>query len=126
MHGEFKKDYEPYQTMGPLCGVFDQRAAEALVHHADTLGFDAISAGGIISWLMECLAEGDLKPEEIGIDGIPVFTAENFRVVEDSLHNSQIGMQIINQIVTDDGKINLNEGARKFPVIWLGRKERRY
>jgi glyceraldehyde-3-phosphate dehydrogenase (ferredoxin) len=100
--------------MGPLCGVFDQRAAELLVHHADTLGFDAISVGGIISWLMECLAEGDLKPEEIGIDGIPVFTAENFRVVEDSLHNGQIGMQMLNQIITDNGKINLNEGARKF------------
>jgi len=114
MRGEFKKDYEPYQAMGPLCGVFDQRAAELLVHHADTLGFDAISVGGIISWLMECLAEGDLKPEEIGIDGIPVFTAENFRVVEDSLHNGQIGMQILNQIITDNGKINLNEGARKF------------
>ena len=39
MNGEFKKDYEPYQTMGPLCGIFDQRAAEKLNHHADTLGF---------------------------------------------------------------------------------------
>ena len=28
MKDEFKKDYEPYQAMGPLCGIFDQRAAE--------------------------------------------------------------------------------------------------
>ena len=34
MNGEFKKDYEPYQTMGPLCGIFDQRAAERLNHRA--------------------------------------------------------------------------------------------
>ncbi|MHC4582100.1 MAG: aldehyde ferredoxin oxidoreductase C-terminal domain-containing protein, partial [Planctomycetota bacterium] len=46
LHGEYKKDYEPYQTMGPLCGVFDQRAAEKLTHHADMYGFDAISVGG--------------------------------------------------------------------------------
>ena len=37
MRDEFKKDYEPYQTMGPLCGIFDQRAAERLNHHADAL-----------------------------------------------------------------------------------------
>jgi glyceraldehyde-3-phosphate dehydrogenase (ferredoxin) len=46
MRGEFKKDYEPYQTMGPLCGIFDQRAAERLNHQADMYGFDAISVGG--------------------------------------------------------------------------------
>jgi glyceraldehyde-3-phosphate dehydrogenase (ferredoxin) len=28
MRDEYKKDYEPYQTMGPLSGIFDQRAAE--------------------------------------------------------------------------------------------------
>ena len=43
MREEYKKDYEPYQTMGPLCGIFDQRAAEKLNHRCDTLGFDAIS-----------------------------------------------------------------------------------
>jgi glyceraldehyde-3-phosphate dehydrogenase (ferredoxin) len=42
MRGEFKKDYEPYQTLGPLSGIFDQRAAEKLNHHADMYGFDAI------------------------------------------------------------------------------------
>lgn len=114
MQGEFKKDYEPYQTMGPLCGVFDQRAAEMLNHQADTLGFDAISVGGILSWLMECLAEGDLKPEELGVDDIPVFKPEGFKVIEDSMHNGKIGMQMLNQMVTDNGKINLKEGARKF------------
>ncbi|MBP7434038.1 aldehyde ferredoxin oxidoreductase, partial [bacterium] len=45
MNGEFKKDYEPYQTMGPLCGIFDQRAAEKLNHHCDAMGMDAISGG---------------------------------------------------------------------------------
>ncbi|MDO8897307.1 MAG: aldehyde ferredoxin oxidoreductase N-terminal domain-containing protein, partial [Bacteroidales bacterium] len=66
MNNHFKKDYEPYQTMGPLCGVFDQRAAELLNQKADTYGFDAISVGGVLSWLMECLSEGLIQPEEIG------------------------------------------------------------
>ena len=58
MRGEFKKDYEPYQTMGPLCGIFDQRAAERLNRHADACGFDAISVGGVLAWLMDCLDAG--------------------------------------------------------------------
>lgn len=66
---EFKKDYEPYQTMGPLCGIFDQRAAERLNHHADMYGFDAISVGGVLAWLMECLSGGLLTPEELGVKG---------------------------------------------------------
>lgn len=33
MNGIYKKDYEPYQALGPLCGIFDQRAAEMLAGH---------------------------------------------------------------------------------------------
>jgi glyceraldehyde-3-phosphate dehydrogenase (ferredoxin) len=114
MNGKFKKDYEPYQTMGPLCGIFDQRAAEMLNHHADTLGFDAISVGGIVSWLMECLHEGLLVPADLGINEKPVFTTEGFRVVEDSLHNAKLGIALLDQMVSEDGKIDLSQGARKF------------
>jgi glyceraldehyde-3-phosphate dehydrogenase (ferredoxin) len=114
MQGKFKKDYEPYQTMGPLCGIFDQRAAELLNHHADTLGFDAISVGGILSWLMECLHLKFLSPEELGVDSSPVFEPEGFRVVEDSMHNAKLGVALLNQMVAENGKINLLEGARKY------------
>jgi glyceraldehyde-3-phosphate dehydrogenase (ferredoxin) len=54
---EYKKDYEPYQALGPQCGVFDQRAAEQLNHFVDALGIDAIQMGGTVSWLMELIAE---------------------------------------------------------------------
>jgi glyceraldehyde-3-phosphate dehydrogenase (ferredoxin) len=43
---------------GPLCCIFDQRAAEQLNHEADRLGLDGISAGGILAWLMDCMDEG--------------------------------------------------------------------
>ena len=114
LKGKYKKDYEPYQAMGPLSGIFDQRAAEKLTHHADMLGFDAISAGGVISWLMECLSEKLLTPEEIGIKNYPVFTTKNFDIVSDSMHNAEIGVAILNSIIHKRGIINLEQGARKF------------
>ncbi|MFO8023272.1 MAG: aldehyde ferredoxin oxidoreductase N-terminal domain-containing protein [Perlabentimonas sp.] len=114
MNGKYKKDYEPYQTMGPLCGIFDQRAAELLNHHADSLGFDAISVGGILSWLMECMVDGVIKPEELGVKDVPVFKIEGFRVVEDSMHNAKIGMALLDQMVKENGVIDLSKGARKY------------
>ena len=114
LHNEHKKDYEPYQTMGPLAGVFDQRAAEKLTHRADTYGFDAISVGGVLSWLMECLDTGLLTPDELGVTERPAFSAEGFDVVADSGHNAQVGIELLDSIVQRRGILNLNEGARKF------------
>lgn len=114
MNNEFKKDYEPYQTMGPLCGVFDQRAAERLNRKADSAGFDAISIGGVLSWLMECLDEKLLSPHELGVDKVPVFSPDGFRVVEDSNHNADLGVQLIDSIIERRGIMDLSEGARKF------------
>ncbi len=122
LNHEFKKDYEPYQTMGPLCGVFDQRAAEKLNQKADSLGFDAISVGGVLAWLMECLHEGLIKPKELGIKEKPVFSPEGFDVVKDSAHNAGIGIALLEEMVREDGKINLREGARKF-ARHLGREK---
>ncbi len=113
LNNEFKKDFEPYQTMGPLFGIFDQRAAEVLNRRADTLGFDAISIGGVLSWLMECLHENLLDPEEIGVKSKPVFSTENFDLERDSMHNARLAIDLLEEIAADKGKINLKEGARK-------------
>jgi glyceraldehyde-3-phosphate dehydrogenase (ferredoxin) len=113
MNEEYKKDYEPYQTMGPLSGIFDQRAAEKLNHKADALGFDAISVGGFISWVMDCVDKGFLTKEEAGISTIPKFTCENFDLVKDSEHNADIGIEILNAIIGRKGEMNLTEGWRK-------------
>ncbi len=113
MNGKFKKDYEPYQTMGPLCGIFDQRAAELLNHHADRLGFDAISAGGVLSWLMDCMNEGSLTPGELGVEETPKWNVEGFDLVDDSLHNARLGVALLNEMVKPESKIPLLLGARK-------------
>jgi len=114
MRDEFKKDYEPYQTLGPLCGIFDQRAAEKLAHHADMYGFDAISAGGVLSWMMDCLSEKLLTPDELGVSMYPVFSPEEFSIVTDSMHNSELGVELLDSIIEKRGIIDLSEGARKF------------
>ena len=112
MRAEYKKDYEPYQTLGPLCGIFDQRAAELLNHKADAYGFDAISIGGVLAWLMECLAEGHLEPEDLGVTTRPVFKLDGFRVEADSQHNAELGVALLEGIIERRGLMDLSEGAR--------------
>jgi glyceraldehyde-3-phosphate dehydrogenase (ferredoxin) len=113
MRDEFKKDYEPYQTMGPLSGIFDQRAAERVNHHADRYGFDAISVGGVLSWLMECLAKGYLSRQELGVTTEPAFAPQGFSVETDSARNAEICVQLLDGIVAKRGLLNLEEGPRR-------------
>lgn len=114
LNNHYKKDYEPYQTMGPLCGIFDQRAAELVNQKADSLGFDAISVGGVLAWLMDCVAEELIKPEELGLKDKPRFEMEDFDLVEDSMYNANIAMMLLDEMAKESGTINLGEGARKF------------
>jgi len=113
LNKEFKKDYEPYQTMGPLCGIFDQRAAERLNRHADAAGFDAISGGGVLAWLMECLHDGLLKPGDLGVASLPRWDAEKFDLEADSAHNAHLGVELIDSILRRRGLLDLSLGARK-------------
>jgi len=117
MNGIYKKDYEPYQTMGPLCGVFDQRAAEKLNHHCDAMGFDAISCGGVLAWLMDLLDEGLLTPEELGVTRMPRWDASGFDIVEDSTHNAELGCELIDAILERSGILDFREGVRKWSRI---------
>lgn len=114
MNGHFKKDYEPYQTMGPLCGIFDQRAAEMLNRHADTLGFDAISIGGVLAWLMDLLDLGWLSPEDVGVSEKPHWNFDTFDVVTDSMHNARLGVALLDAIVSRTGLFDFSEGVRKW------------
>lgn len=114
LNGEYKKDYEPYQTMGPLCGIFDQRAAELLNRASDAAGFDAISGGGVLAWLMDCLDSGELSPEDLGVSSKPRWELEGFDPVADSMHNAKLGVELIDAILNKRGLIDLSEGVRKW------------
>ncbi len=114
MSGMFKKDYEPYQTMGPLCGIFDQRAAEKLNHHCDAMGFDAISGGGVLAWLMDLLDAKLVTPEELGVTRLPRWEVKGFDLVNDSMHNAELGCELIDAILERRGILDFGEGVRKW------------
>jgi glyceraldehyde-3-phosphate dehydrogenase (ferredoxin) len=114
MRDQYKKDYEPYQTLGPLCGVFDQRAAETLVRHADTAGFDAISVGGVAAWMMEALADGLLTKEDLGVTRLPRWSLEGFDPIADSQHNASLGVELLDSMLKKRGVVDLADGARKW------------
>ena len=114
MNNHFKKDYEPYQTMGPLIGVFDQRAAEKINRKADSYGFDAISVGGVLSWLMECLINEHFTKEELSVTKMPYFKTENFDLVEHSQHNADLGIELLDAIINKKGIVDFSEGVRKY------------
>ncbi|HVO40432.1 MAG TPA: aldehyde ferredoxin oxidoreductase C-terminal domain-containing protein [Spirochaetia bacterium] len=114
MKDDYKKDYEPYQAMGPLCGVFDQRAAERLCHHADMLGLDGISAGGVLAWMMDLLDSGDLSKEDLGVTRVPRWSLDAFDPVTDSAHNADLGVELLNSIVGRRGVVDMTLGARRW------------
>jgi glyceraldehyde-3-phosphate dehydrogenase (ferredoxin) len=112
MRGPYKKDYEPYETMGPNLGVFDQRAAEKVVGLADAMGFDTIQIGGVLSWLFELCADGIVGAAELGLAEPPAFGADGFRVEEDSLRNAEAACTLLRRIVERQGDLDLSDGAR--------------
>jgi len=101
----YKKDYEPYQALGPLCGVFDQRAAEQLNHFVDALGIDAIQIGSTAAWFMELVAKGSINPGEFGLPPASEINfkfpsqPDTFDVVADSARNASYATQVISMMV---------------------------
>jgi len=110
--GEHKKDFQPYQALGPLVGIFDQRAAEALNRTADAAGFDAIQIGGELAWLMECLDRGWLAPSDVGVDSRPRWNPEALEPVGDSAHNAALARGLIRWMLDDPGAGWMRAGLR--------------
>ncbi len=118
LNGRYKKDYEPYHALGPQVGVFDQRAAELLNDYVDAMGFDAIQTGGTLAWIMECIADGLIEPEEFGFPpaGEMSFAygehATDFAVVQDSMRNARYAMAVLEAVLFDDRAGVFREGIR--------------
>lgn len=115
--GEHKKDYEPYTALGPNCGVFDQRAAERLNKYADTLGLDAIQAGGTVAWIMELVAGGLLPPADFSLPAEgPRFTfasrPDQFDIVADSAHNADYAIAVLRMLVFSEAGAVFRRGLR--------------
>jgi len=113
MWGRYKKDYEPYQSMGPNSGIFDQRSAERVVGLADSMGCDAIQVGGVVSWLLELLDDGLLDGSSVGVEGKPVFDTAGFQAERDSQINADIACTLLEKVVAGTGDLDLSRGARQ-------------
>ena len=80
IYHEHKKDYEPYEAMGPNSGIFDQRAAEKVVKEVEVMGFDAIEFGNVGSWILECIHKRLLRKDELGLEDDVEFDPRNYRI----------------------------------------------
>jgi glyceraldehyde-3-phosphate dehydrogenase (ferredoxin) len=118
MNDRYKKDYEPYHALGPQCGVFDQRAAEKLNDFIDSMGFDAIQAGGMLAWIMELVHARLISPEDFGFppagelrfdfaDG-----PEQFDPVADSALNAEYAIQVASSLLFDPRCEIFRQGMR--------------
>ncbi len=118
MDRHFKKDYEPYQALGPLCGVFDQRAAEELNYYVDALGFDSIQTGGTVSWIIELIHRGLIPPEDLGLPPAGdlrfdfVDNADGFDLVTDSARNAAYARAVVDMILFSEEGAVFRKGMR--------------
>ena len=112
MNGKFKKDYEPYQTLGPNSGIFDQRAAEKANHYVDSMGYDAIQMGATVSWIMECLSKGIFPTKDLGLDKLPKWDYENFDIINDSNFNADLAVEIMKNITYNPAWEIFTKGIR--------------
>jgi glyceraldehyde-3-phosphate dehydrogenase (ferredoxin) len=124
--GEFKKDYEPYEALGPNSGIFDQRAAETINKYVDTMGLDSIQTGGVVAWIMELIASGSIPAADFGLPAEgPRFNfanrSEQFDVVVDSAYNAEYARQIVDMILFHPAGEPFRQGMRS-AAKWLDQK----
>ncbi len=126
-NGIYKKDYEPYEALGPQCGIFDQRGAEELNHFVDALGVDAIQYGGMIAWVMELIAVGLLPAADFNLPPRSELKfefasrPENFNVVLDSQKNARYALDIASMIMFDEAGEVFRQGLRQAAAALSGR-----
>lgn len=109
-----KVDYEPFNAMGPFIGVLKLDEVARNVDIGDQLGYDMITMGHVVAWILEAVYRGLLKPEEVGIDGIPNLDPAALNV-DLWLNNSKLAQQILFNLTekkTEVLKIIAEKGIR--------------
>lgn len=124
--GEFKKDYEPYEALGPNSGIFDQRAAEKINKYVDTMGLDSIQTGGTVAWIMELLAEKLIPAADFGLPAEgPRFqfakSTDEFDLVADSAYNADYAIRVVDMILYHPAGEPFRRGMR-YAAKWLDQK----
>lgn len=114
-------EYEPREANGPLSGSITLRASDISVHAVDAMGFDAIEFGGTAAWVLELVHRGFLKPEEVGISGMPEFTKEALieKPVETSEVNAKLVAELAHRVAFAENEIArlIGSGKRRASII---------
>ncbi|MDP2876414.1 MAG: hypothetical protein Q8O00_09545, partial [Holophaga sp.] len=55
-----------------------------------------------------------LTPAELGVSALPNWKLEGFDVVQDSMQNAELGVQLMDAILEKRGLLDLSEGVRKW------------
>ncbi len=66
---------------------------------------------------MDLLDRKLLSPEELGVSRLPRWEVDGFDVVADSMHNAELGCELIDAILERRGIIDFREGVRKWSRI---------
>ncbi|MEM0002395.1 MAG: aldehyde ferredoxin oxidoreductase N-terminal domain-containing protein [Desulfurococcaceae archaeon] len=125
--GKYKSDYEPYNGLGPFIGIFDIHEVEKVVELADAYGIDAIELGYIIGFIFEAVYRGLLKPEEVGLSGIPELDPEKASP-ETSAWNAKLAVELIeklafglNSVLRIIGERGVRDGAKILDLLYAER-----
>ncbi|MEM1732374.1 MAG: aldehyde ferredoxin oxidoreductase N-terminal domain-containing protein [Desulfurococcaceae archaeon] len=102
--GRYKTDYEPYNGLGPMIGVFHIHDIEKIVELTDTYGFDAIELGQVIGFVFEAIQKELLKPEEVGLSAKPFFHPVEYKM-DYSKHNAELAIRLIEQLAFGSNSI---------------------
>ncbi|WP_028840816.1 aldehyde ferredoxin oxidoreductase N-terminal domain-containing protein [Thermodesulfobacterium hveragerdense] len=99
-----KVDYEPFQGIGPLIGVFNLDLASKIVDLIDQKGLDAIEAGHVVMFLLEAIQKELLTCEEVGVSEPPCL--DPFKLNPKAWEvNGKLAFEIIEGLVSKKNKI---------------------
>jgi glyceraldehyde-3-phosphate dehydrogenase (ferredoxin) len=99
-----KVDYEPFQGIGPLIGVFNLDLASKIVDLIDQKGLDAIGTGHVVMFLLEAVQKELLTCEELGISEPPCL--DPFKLNPKAWEvNGKLAIEIIEGLVSKKNKI---------------------
>ena len=102
-------EYETLGALGSNCGIFDPEAILELNFYCDTYGIDTISAGGSISFVMECYERGLINKEITG-------------GLELNFGNSDAALEILHQMARGEGfGVVVGQGSRALKHIFAER-----
>jgi len=120
----YKSDYEPYNGLGPIIGVFDLHEIQRIVELVDAYGFDAIEMGNVIGFVFEALDKNLLKPEELGLPSKPYFDPLNYSI-EYSKHNADLAVRVVesmawgrNPVLRLIGERGLRSAAKILNILY--------